>query len=140
MQKKFACTCLTILGALVFLAWAGFGYTQVQGGNHIQKPPSTQLAMLATMPIKLDKVQKEDIDKQILRAAIIAELDAVTLYEQLAAMTENQKLKALLLDVAKEEKTHAGEFQALLIRLDSEYAKELAHGEKEAAEITGEKK
>jgi rubrerythrin len=140
MQKKFSYMCLAMLGALAFLAWAGFGYAQLQGGNHLQKPNPTQLAMLSTMPVKLDKVKKEDIDKQILRAAIIAELDAVTLYEQLAAMTEDQKLKALLLDVAKEEKTHVGEFQALLIRLDPEYAKELEHGAKEVEEITGGKK
>jgi hypothetical protein len=40
----------------------------------------------------------------------------VNLYEQLANMTDNANLKAILLDVAKEEKTHAGEFQALLLR------------------------
>jgi len=64
--------------------------------------------MLSNIPINLDKVRKEEIDKEILRVGIIAELDAVNLYEQLAAMTTNNHIKMLLLDIAKEEKTHVG--------------------------------
>jgi rubrerythrin len=37
--------------------------------------------MLSEIPINLEKIQKEDIDKEILRAGIIAELDAINLYE-----------------------------------------------------------
>ena len=40
--------------------------------------------MLSQIPIMIDKVNQGDLDKEILRAAIIAELDAVNLYEQLA--------------------------------------------------------
>jgi rubrerythrin len=87
----------------------------------------------------LAKVSQAEVDKEILRAAIIAELDAVSLYEQLAAMTDHPDLKAVFLDVAKEEKTHVGEFQALLLRLDAEQAAELAHGQEEVEELTGKK-
>lgn len=93
--------------------------------------------MLSQIPINLAKVSQADLDKEILRAAIIAELDAVSLYEQLAAMTNNPHIKAVLLDVAKEEKTHVGEFQALLLKLDAEQVEELAHGQREVEEITG---
>ncbi len=93
--------------------------------------------MLSRIPIDLKKVSAADLDKEILRAAIIAELDAVNLYEQLAHMTNNAHLKAILLDVAKEEKTHAGEFQAMLLRLDPEQKEELAHGEEEVEELIG---
>lgn len=93
--------------------------------------------MLSHIPIDLNKVSPADLDKEILRAAIIAELDAVSLYEQLAHMTQNDKLKTILLDVAKEEKTHAGEFQAMLLRLDPEQKEELAHGEEEVEELVG---
>jgi len=93
--------------------------------------------MLSQIPISIDKVNKADLDKEILRAAIIAELDAVNLYEQLAHMTENAHLKAVLLDVAKEEKTHAGEFQEMLLRLDPEQKDELAHGKEEVEELVG---
>ncbi|MEJ2071112.1 MAG: ferritin family protein [Syntrophobacterales bacterium] len=93
--------------------------------------------MLSQIPIDLTKVSQDNLDKEILRAAIIAELDAVNLYEQLASMTKNDKLKIILLDIAKEEKTHVGEFQTLLLRLDSEQKEELAHGEEEVEELVG---
>lgn len=82
----------------------------------------------------MDKIDKKDIDKEILRAAIIAELDAVNLYEQMAQLTDNKDLKVILMDVAKEEKTHVGEFQALLLGLDKEQEKELEEGKKEVEE------
>lgn len=92
--------------------------------------------MLATSPIDLEKVKKKDLDKEILRLGMIAELDAVSLYEQLAANTANRNLKKILLDIAKEEKTHVGEFQALLLKLDKEQVKELKKGKKEVKELT----
>lgn len=92
--------------------------------------------MMSDIPIDLDKVKKEDLDKEILRVGIIAELDAVNLYEQLAAMTENKGIKRLLLDIAKEEKTHVGEFQAMLLKIDKEQVKELEKGKKEVEELT----
>jgi len=95
--------------------------------------------MLSQIPINLAKVSQADLNKEILRAAIIAELDAVSLYEQLAAMTDNPHIRAVLLDVAKEEKTHVGEFQAMLLKLDAEQVEELAHGLEEVEEITGKK-
>lgn len=92
--------------------------------------------MLSKIPIELNKVKKQDLDKEILRLGIIAELDAVSLYEQMAAMTENEKIKKILLDIAKEEKTHVGEFQALLLKQDGEQAKELEQGKKEVEELS----
>ena len=92
--------------------------------------------MLSKTPIDLDKIKKEDLNKEILRAAIIAELDAVNLYEQMAALTENKHIKTILLDIAKEEKTHVGEFQALLLMNDNQQEKELAEGKKEVEELT----
>lgn len=93
--------------------------------------------MLSKIPTDLEKAKKEDINKEILRAAIIAELDAINLYEQMAAMATNNNIKKVLLDVAKEEKTHVGEFQTLLLREDKEQEKELEEGRKEVKEITG---
>lgn len=82
----------------------------------------------------MSNLPKEEIDKEILRLGMIAELDAVSLYEQLADATESQDLKTILLDIAKEEKTHVGEFQALLLKLDPEQKKELEEGQKEVDE------
>jgi rubrerythrin len=93
--------------------------------------------MLSQIPISLEKVKKEDLDREILRVGIIAELDAVNLYEQMAAMAQNEDIKKILLDIAKEEKTHVGEFQTLLLKEDKEQVKELEEGKKEVEELTG---
>lgn len=90
--------------------------------------------MLSKIPIDLQRISDEDIDKEILRAAIIAELDAANLYEQMASMTKNKDIQVVLLDVAKEEKTHVGEFQALLLKFDPQQKKELEEGAKEVEE------
>ena len=90
--------------------------------------------MLSDIPKKLDKLPREEIDKEILRLGMIAELDAVSLYEQMAAMTDKKDIKAILLDIAKEEKTHIGEFQALLLKYDREQLNELEAGKKEVQE------
>jgi rubrerythrin len=91
--------------------------------------------ILSKIPLNLEKIGKGDLDKEILRAGIIAELDAINLYEQMAALTENKNISKILLDIAKEEKTHVGEFQALLLMEDKEQGKELEAGEKEVKEI-----
>jgi rubrerythrin len=92
--------------------------------------------MLSQIPIKIEKVEKKLLDREILRVAIIAELDAVNLYEQLAAVTSNENIRKVLLEVAREEKTHVGEFQALLLKEDVEQVQELEKGKKEVKELT----
>jgi rubrerythrin len=96
--------------------------------------------MLSKIPIDIPKLRKEDLDKEILRSAIIAELDTINLYEQMAAMTQNKRLRVLLLEIAREEKTHVGEFQTLLLREDKGQEKELAEGRKEVDELLKEGK
>ena len=91
--------------------------------------------MLSENPIKTEKVGKKNLDREILRLAIIAELDAISLYEQLAAATENKAIREVLLDVAKEEKTHVGEFQTLLLREDEEQVEELKNGKEVQKEL-----
>lgn len=91
--------------------------------------------MLSRIPIDIERVKKEALDREILRAAIIAELDAINLYEQMANMTRNKNIRKLLLDVAREEKTHVGEFQALLLIEDKEQGKELEEGKEEVEEL-----
>jgi rubrerythrin len=93
--------------------------------------------MMSGIPLDLKAVRKEEIDKEVLRAAIIAELDAVSLYEQMAALAQDGNIKRVLLDVAKEEKTHVGEFQALLLKKDGQQAEELEEGRKEVQEKIG---
>ncbi|HVP92421.1 MAG TPA: ferritin family protein [Acidobacteriota bacterium] len=93
--------------------------------------------MLSKIPVELNKIGKKELDKEILRVAIIAELDAINLYEQLAAQTEDTDMKKVLMDVAGEEKTHLGEFQTMLLRKDEQQFKELDKGKQEVKELTG---
>lgn len=98
----------------------------IKGGNK----------MLSQIPSDLSKAKKGDINKEILRAGIIAELDAINLYEQMAALTTSENIRKILLDIAKEEKTHVGEFQTLLLKEDKEQERELEEGRKEVMSTT----
>jgi len=91
--------------------------------------------MLSKIPFDFTKIEEEDLDKQLLRIAIIAELDAINLYEQLATLTEDENLKAIFLDIAREEKTHVGEFLTMLLMKDEEQEEELEAGEEEIEEL-----
>lgn len=93
--------------------------------------------MLSDIPKELSKVDKEHRDMEIARAGMIAELDAINLYEQMAAMTDNVLLKKVLLDIAREEKTHMGEFQTVLLMEDQEQVTELEGGREEVEEMKG---
>jgi len=80
---------------------------------------------------ELPKYNEPVRDKEILRQSIIAELDAVNLYEFLADKAKNRNVKKILLDIAREEKTHIHEFEKLLSMLDKEYTEEEEHAEEE---------
>lgn len=95
-----------------------------------------KVALLSAIPIDLDSLSPEEMNREILRLSIIAELDAVNLYEQMAAKTSDEKIKNVLLDVAKEEKTHVGEFQTLLEEIDKEHSEELENGKDEVSKKT----
>jgi rubrerythrin len=93
---------------------------------------------MSNIPIDMKKISEENIDREILRAGMIAELDAINMYEQMAAMAKDGNIKKMLLDIAKEEKTHVGEFQRLLLNRDAEQVKELEKGKEEVKEEVGE--
>jgi len=92
---------------------------------------------MSKIPIDLKNMEGKDIEKEVLRVAIIAELDAINLYEQMAAMVKDEGIKAVLKDVADEEKTHVGEFLTLLLKLDEKQVEEMEKGSKEVEEILG---
>ena len=72
-----------------------------------------------------------NVDNEILRAGIISEMDAINLYEQLANIATDETVKKALLDIATEEKTHVGEFESLLKKLDKNFDDELKSGVEE---------
>jgi rubrerythrin len=82
--------------------------------------------LLSEIPAILEELDSEDIDKEVLRAAIIAEFDAVNIYEQMAGLTNDDNLRTVLLDIAKEEKLHIAMFQSVLLEYDQEYLEIMA--------------
>lgn len=96
--------------------------------------------LISEMMSSIPKERGKETDKQVLRAGIISELDAISLYEQLAEISTNENVKKVLLDIANEEKVHVGEFQKLLLELDKEQDESLTSGEKEVEDISEIKK
>lgn len=70
-----------------------------------------------------------------IRFLIAAEYEAVQLYIQLAESIDDELAKAVLNDIADEERVHAGEFIALLKRLDPDEEKFYDKGASEVQEI-----
>ncbi|MBI5583592.1 MAG: rubrerythrin [Deltaproteobacteria bacterium] len=65
------------------------------------------------------KLTREELIRAI-RFMVAAEYEAIQLYQQTAESTDHKLARAVLLDVANEEKEHAGEFLRLLQALDPE--------------------
>jgi rubrerythrin len=66
---------------------------------------------------------------------IAAEYEAVQLYQQTAESTDDELAKTVLIDIANEEKEHAGEFLRLLRELDPEEEKFYQEGYEEVEEM-----
>lgn len=95
--------------------------------------------MLSKHPLEIPagrKLSREEVADAV-RLSIIAELDAINLYLQLARAIDDERVRKVFEDVAKEEKAHVGEFLALLKMLDPEQVRELEKGGEEVAKLTG---
>lgn len=95
-------------------------------------------ANLSTTPIDPSKIDPANADKEMLRISIISELDAINLYEQFADVTDDPKIKEVMLDISKEEKVHMIEFETLLKGIDKEFEEVVPEGEKEVSDLIGE--
>ena len=80
------------------------------------------------------KLTKEELIRAI-RFMIAAEYEAIQLYQQTAESTDEPLAVEVLLDIANEEKEHAGEFLRLLRELDPEEEKFYADGYEEVEEM-----
>jgi rubrerythrin len=83
------------------------------------------------------KLTERELTRAI-RMALAAEEEAVHLYEALADATDSELARAVLQDIANEERVHAGEFQRLLNILLKDEEKLLADGAEEVDEIVEE--
>lgn len=90
--------------------------------------------MLSQSGIDVSQIPQSKNDIDLIRRAIVSELDAISLYNQIAETSDNVDVKTVLLDIAKEEKVHVGELQKLLDKLDPENAEARKDGMKETKE------
>lgn len=85
------------------------------------------------------KLTKSELIRAI-RFMIAAEYEAIGLYTQLVDSIDCEKAKAVLLDIADEERVHAGEFLRLLRELEPEECKFYESGAKEVEELLARQK
>ena len=95
--------------------------------------------LLHINPIELKDLKPLIRDREMLRLAIIAELDAVSLYEQMAEMSSDERAKDVFNDIAYEEKVHAEEFEQTMERIseDDELEKAFKQAEGEVDKLIG---
>jgi len=89
-------------------------------------------------PFSVLKSDRKLSDEELVRAIrfmVAAEYEAIQLYQQTAESTDNQLAKEVLIDVANEEREHAGEFLRLLRELDPAEEKFYQEGSKEVEEM-----
>ena len=79
------------------------------------------------------KATKSELVRAI-RFMIAAEYEAIQLYMQLAESTDDELAKEVLIDIANEERVHAGEFLKLLYHLEPEEEKYYEEGLEEVEE------
>jgi len=85
------------------------------------------------------KLTHEELVRAI-RFMVAAEYEAIQLYQQTAESTNDELAKKVLIDIANEEKEHAGEFLRLLRELDPEEEKFYKEGYAEVEEMIAELK
>ncbi|AEF17775.1 MULTISPECIES: ferritin family protein [Thermoanaerobacterium] len=81
-----------------------------------------------------NKITHEELIRAI-RFMVAAEYEAIQLYMQLAESTDNKLAKDVLVDIANEERVHAGEFLRLLKELSPDEEKLYEEGAKEVEEM-----
>jgi len=80
------------------------------------------------------KLTHEELVRAI-RFMVAAEYEATQLYMQLAESIDNELAKEVLVDIANEERVHAGEFLRLLFELEPDEQKFYEEGKDEVEEF-----
>jgi len=85
------------------------------------------------------KLTKAELIRAI-RFMVAAEYEAVQLYMQLSESTDDKLAKEVLIDIADEERVHAGEFLRLLRQFAPDEEKFYKEGQEEVEEMMKELK
>jgi len=89
-------------------------------------------------PFGVMKAQRKLTKEELIRAVrlmVCSEYEAVQLYMQLAESIDDELAKKVLIDVADEERVHAGEFLRVLKHLAPEEEEFYKEGAKEVEEM-----
>jgi len=84
------------------------------------------------------RVMSEGELLRALRLSLSAEEEAVHIYEAIADATNNELARAVLKDIAKEERVHKGEFQKLIEILSPSERETMQEGASEVLQIREE--
>lgn len=90
---------------------------------------------LASMGVKIKTDEMNAKDKNRLRRAINAELEAINMYEEIADNTEDPRIEKVFRHIAEEEKHHIAEFGITLRGEDDEQLDADEKGLEEVREI-----
>ncbi len=88
--------------------------------------------------VKHDRKLTDEELVRAIRFMVAAEYEAVQLYTQLAESIDNELARAVLKDIADEERVHAGEFLRLLKELAPDEVKFYDEGAEEVEDIIKE--
>lgn len=83
------------------------------------------------------KILTKDELIRAIRFSIAAEYEAIQMYEQIANSVDDENSKAILSEIADDEKVHAGSFLELLEKLSPEEKEFYEEGRKEFHEVVG---
>ncbi len=84
--------------------------------------------------LKQDRMLTHSELVRAIRFMVAAEYEAIQLYQQLAESTDNVLAQQVLIDIADEEKVHAGEFLRLLKELEPQEEQFYQEGAQEVEE------
>lgn len=85
--------------------------------------------------LKHDRTLTHEELVRAIRYSMAAEFEAIQLYQQLAESIDNKLAQEVLIDIANEEKEHAGEFLRLLRELDPKEEQYYQEGYEEVEEM-----
>lgn len=83
-----------------------------------------QRNLLCQFPNNVRRSNDGNLDKEIIRASIINELNAINFFERLTALTENKAIIQILKNAANMKKEYIESLQALLAKYDAGQAEE----------------
>src|SRR5271169_1434751 len=87
--------------------------------------------------VDVKNIDEEKSIPEILRMAISAEFEAITLYENLEGKFDDINMKNIFDEIINDEKKHVGQFEELLLQNDNQQNMDMDKGKQENKEILG---